>query len=230
MAAPTIIRSVGSGTTGTTITLSTLLVDGTNTLLMLTPGCGANTTRDIVTVTHNGDACTELAASAGAIFIKSELWYRIAPDAGTFDIVFTKDGATGGDVIAGGATLLNGVHQSDTFGTPTTAEAATTANTIDVASTTNQVVISSTATDDETGITAGDTQLWNSGIINSDCSFGGMSQVGAATVTMNWTQDITGWSSCGVGIKGLNDDPTPPHVKFRNSGLRPYPFCPGHAR
>lgn len=203
MAAPVATRTVSSSGSSNTITLSTLVVDGSDRFLIVTAGAGvggAAVDRTVTSVTHHALACTNRWAGDDANFVRSEGWTRLAPDAGTWDVVVTWP-ATAGDQYMAGATLVNGAHQTVPLGTAASGGATNTANTIDVTSAVDELVIAGTMTDDQTGITAGGTQLWKVENLGSDSSGGAHWKPGAATVTMAWTQDIVGWASGGVPIK-----------------------------
>lgn len=204
MAAPTIARTVSlSNATASSLTLTAgtaLLVDGTNTLLVCFVGGGHSTqaTRTATSVTHHGDALTKLCEADDGSWDCQQIWYRIAPDDGTWDIVATWPSGVQSGI---GAILVNGAHQTVPFGTPVTGGATDQSNTITVLSATDEIIVSSTGTDDQTGITAGKTQLYQETGIGSDSTQGAQWTAGAASVAMAWTQDIDNWASCGVGIK-----------------------------
>lgn len=223
MAAPSVIRTVSTSSAGfATVTLSTLLVDGSNTCLIVSVGIGS-VGEDIDTVTHNSDALTQIGTPGyDGAWNKSVLWQRLSPDAGTFDIVVS---ASAGGQIAFGATLLNDTAQSSTFNTPVSGGAGDTNNSLSVTSAADELVISVICTDDETGITkdAAATELWKIETLAADTSHGAQYKVASGTpTTMAWTQDISGWGAAAVAIRGLGGSAvmTPSYKNFPKFRLK----------
>jgi hypothetical protein len=96
--------------------------------------------------THNGDTCNhhETVFSTASPRMDSEIYYRIAPDIGTFNVVVTSSAAIGGAGNDGTITVTGytNVHQTTPLGTSATYEAISPFSALDVTvpgTTTNDV-------------------------------------------------------------------------------------------
>lgn len=194
------IRTTKNSGTAASYTLS-ILVDGTDPALCCATGGGdgVQSARWATGVTWNTtENFTKKWEVDDGAWTGSQGWTLIPSATGTHDVVASFSGA---DLSSAGVTLFNGVHQTVSFGTAASGGARDTTNSVAISSAAGELVWTSTSTDDETGITAGGTQLWQDAGVGSDNSFGAQTYSGAATVTATWTQDILGWSSGGIALK-----------------------------
>jgi len=156
-------------------------------------------------ITYNGVALTKIDAQAAGTYCRSELWYLIAPAAGTHDIIvtFTWTPAPG---VVGGARSFTGADQSAPLGTSAKATGTTTPATVTIASAAGQYVVDSACAYKATAITmtvgAGQTEDWNATPATGSVGVGSY-EGGAASVTMSWTLSATasGWATVAVPIK-----------------------------
>jgi hypothetical protein len=144
----------------------------------------------VASVTYGGQALTRLEALNSSNNVDAEMWYLLAPMAGTANVVVTLNGdAT--EVVAN-ATDYFGVNQATPFGNHTSTAGTSAAPSATIASATGQLVIDNVAYyNDMSPLTrgAGQTQLWsNSTGGGGGDAFGiGSYKTGAASVTMSWS-------------------------------------------
>ena len=156
----------------------------------------------VSSVTHNGQAMT-LIGSSNTTNAHAELWDRLLPAVGTFDVVVTFSGATPWIV---GALTLNNVSQTAPLGTFAGATGATNTPTVAVSGRVNDIIVDTVAQRQSIlTVGAGQTQRWNithdeSGL-TQDITGGGSTEPGAASVTMAWSSGNTlDWAIGGVAI------------------------------
>ena len=203
--------SSSSGTQVKTLTWShinagDLLVVGVDTFYLSTDF----PVRAVVGITYNGVSLTKIDAQAAGTYCRSELWYLVAPAAGTHDIVVDLGSAhTGGGAsgyIVGGATSWTGADQSSPLGTAAKATGTTTPVTVNVTSVAGEYVVDSACAYKATAITltvgASQTSAWNetpaTGYVGA-----GSYEASASTITMSWTLSAAalGWATVAVPIK-----------------------------
>jgi len=155
-------------------------------------------------ITYNGVSLTKIDAQDAGVYCRSELWYLIAPAAGTHDIIVTLAGTTA--YIVGGATSWTGADQSAPLGTAAKATGTTTPVTVNVTSVAGEYVVDSACAYKATAITltvgASQTSAWNetpaTGYVGA-----GSYEASASTITMSWTLSAAalGWATVAVPIK-----------------------------
>ena len=126
----------------------------------------------------------------------------VVPDTGAHDVVITMSASCN---IFGGADSWTGINQSTPFGTAVTANAADTTTTIDIGSVAEEVAVGSALIVTATALASNDTERWNSGVLENVNS-GGASQVGAASVTLDWTGAFGtpfNWLASAVSLKTM---------------------------
>lgn len=212
MAAPAYQSSTSTSGSGGNLVFATPDVTGSDTALIVTAGGGAAGIGDRSTtnVTRASSSFSKLGEADDATWVNCEIWAALNPAAGTGNVTASFNG--GGTQNAAGATLLTGVNQtggSSTFNTVQTgASSANTTNTITVTSAADELVIAGTSTDDESGtpaitVSGGGTQNWIVNAVAGDTTYAEQRKAGAGpSVAMSWTQNINGWASVGVSIKG----------------------------
>ena len=173
--------------------------------LILVVGLETFPPHEYLSPTYNGVALTKIDAQNAGTYCRSELWYLIAPAAGTHDIVVTA-GAVQAVTIIGGATSWTGADQSAPLGTAAKATGTTTPATVNVTSVAGEYVVDSACAYKATAITmtvgAGQTSAWNetpaTGIVGA-----GSYEASASTITMSWTLNVAslGWATVAVPIK-----------------------------
>jgi len=197
--------SSSSGTAVSTLTWShinagDLLVVGVDTFYI----AARYSIQAVTGITYNGVALTKIDAQDAGVYCRSELWYLIAPAAGTHDIVVTLADVTG--YIVGGATSWTGADQSSPLGTAAKATGTTTPVTVNVSSVAGEYVVDSACAFMVTAITltvgASQTSAWNetpaTGYVGA-----GSYEASASTITMSWTLSAAalGWATVAVPIK-----------------------------
>jgi len=197
--------SSSSGTQVKTLTWShinagDLLVVGVDTFYI----AARYSIQAVTGITYNGVALTKIDAQDAGVYCRSELWYLIAPAAGTHDIVVTLADVTG--YIVGGATSWTGADQSSPLGTAAKATGTTTPVTVNVTSVAGEYVVDSACAYKATAITltvgASQTSAWNetpaTGYVGA-----GSYEASASTITMSWTLSAAalGWATVAVPIK-----------------------------
>jgi hypothetical protein len=148
MTQPTYVRQASIAWDNNSTTSPNLSFDSTDCDFIIIDTVFRNTgSTTINSGTHNGDACThhEAVFSTGSPRMDSEIYYRIAPDIGTFNIVMTASAAIGGAGNDGTitATGYSSVHQTTPLGTSATFEAISPFSALDVTvtgTTTNDLV------------------------------------------------------------------------------------------
>lgn len=183
---------------------------GSNLVLVVVVAWTASATRTVTGVTYNGVALTQVASARREVtFIDTsvsgvDIWYLINPATGTHNIIATVSAV--GTFVWGGGISFTGAHQSSVVGTANTATGTSTAPSVAITSAVGEIVVGGVMAraDSEGQLTSGDTQKWCSretagfnGATNN-----GATQVGAASVTMDWTSNLNDvWGATGVSIK-----------------------------
>ena len=163
----------------------------------------------ISSVTYNGVAMTLVAGSLqtavlAAIYdIGVANYILVNPDSGANNVVITMSESC--DAIFGGSDSWTGVDQGAPAGTAAIATGTSTTPTVNVASATEEVPLAAVFGLDDTGAFAsGDTERWELGDAPGNVISAGSSQIGAASVTMDWSGslDTIEWVTSGFSLKG----------------------------
>lgn len=158
-------------------------------------------------VRYNGKALGFLTGSRkhitlgdGLNSIGIETWYTLVPDPGVHDVEVDYSGSV--DSYCGAMSFFNVAHDVP-LGAPVTANAQTGSPTANVASAGDDLVSAAAFGVVIAALTAQDIEVWSTGVAGSLESSGAV-QVGAPTVTMDWT-GLNGapyeWVETGVSIK-----------------------------
>ncbi|MBN1567004.1 MAG: DUF2341 domain-containing protein [Acidobacteria bacterium] len=208
------VDAVSSRNTGanTSLTLPisgdtwTHTVSGANTILIVGVAINqSNASESVSSVTFNGDALTRVGAAVRNNDVQTELWYQLAPDAGTYSIVVTLDSAAR---FVGGAISLNGVDQNTPLGTYAGTSGNSSSPSITVTSEEGGLVVDAMGygTSNYTATAgAGQTQQWTQVTTNGTASNNARgyssTEAGAASVTMSWTLSSgTKWAISAVPV------------------------------
>lgn len=209
-------QSFGSQSGGTSLTISHTVAAGTNRILLFALWSKSASVNFPTTVTYGGvglTACGNAASNNnGTDYIFSQYWYLIAPTVGTANIVATFPSATvhtrgSGLVVTGAlqsASVIYSIAQNSAFGTTPT-------NTLGAGLSTTHLVLDAAAANEAPGFTvgAGQTQLYNAGSAGV-LGVGMSTELGAASVTMDWTLATAKmWSSFAVTITNTQAPSTP---------------------
>jgi hypothetical protein len=186
-------------TTGASLTFSHRCF-GTNRLLVVSVSA---TWTGVTGVTYNGVALTAAETRQYSGF-GSFVYYIVAPDTGTHDVVVSMAGSV--DIIAT-ASGFTGINQSTPIAGAVTAEGTSATPSITVSSATGDFVLDCVGynIDGASSITAtgGQTQIANT-TQGSYCGHAVSTKAGAASVTNSWTINITReWAVVGLSINRL---------------------------
>lgn len=203
-------NSVSTG--GNTLSIGSFTVTaGTDCLLALI-GAGSATlgTRTVSSVTWNGASMNFLSSSAGddGNFLRSEIWYLLAPTAATGILTVTMGGSS--VIIFVAAQNFSGVDQGTPFGTPVTAfNASNNSPTANVSYASGEYVFGVAASDSNTTITETGTLVAEAEAIGSDvcCSAQYFSGGGTATVAWSAATPDNGWALSAVAVKPAGAGP-----------------------
>ena len=203
------------GTVVSSITYSHTVGVGANTILMAQPGvadaiAGA---ASISSVTYAAVTMTLVPSStqtftlAGVFDCIVAHYSLVAPATGANDVVFTASESC--DNLACGTQSWFGVHQGSSLGAAAINTGSSSQPSVAVTSAVGEIVVASTiAVDDLGAFASADTERWEQAGGAGQGVFGGASQVGAASVTMDWTggSATLEWGCSGVSLK--------PHIGF----------------
>lgn len=172
------------------ITFSATVAAGTNTVMAVCVGMendGAGTL-SVSSVTFNGDALTLLAGIDPSSYSRAEIWYRVAPDVATGNVVVTFSSF---DKCAVGAYVADGVDQATPLRAATSSAAASgtsVSNTVAGVVTGDLVLdmLSIDAGGHAATVGADQTEQWDLDV--SGATTGASStQLGSAGGVMSWT-------------------------------------------
>lgn len=204
---PTIVNT-SSATTGTSTATSLTwshVSSGNDRLLLVEVSTEQDKT--ITGITYNGDALTQAVAGTRVTGdLRTEIWYRIAPDLGTNNIVISMSAAA---YISATALTINSAHQTTPIGITGTADGSSTTPSVAVTTTqVNSILIDSLATEnDPTTFTAGANQSIQQSIESAATRQIATSVEGTTSTgsyTMSYTISPTGnWAISTVEIKGV---------------------------
>jgi len=165
-------------------------------------------------VTYNGVAMTLVAGSLQTAVVVATYDVGIAnyilvnPDSGANNVVITMSESCDG--LFGGSDAWTVVDQGTPAGTAAIATGTSTTPTVNVASATEEVPLAAVWALDDTGAFAsGDTERWEVGGGAGLSVSAGSSQIGAASVTMDWSGSTSGveWVISGFSLKGAATRP-----------------------
>lgn len=167
---------------------------------------GADVARSVSTITYGGAAMTAVPSSrvnSGASFYWTQLWYKVAPAAGTQTVVLTLD-TTDSSFVEFTMSIMTytGVHQTTPLGTAATATGGASPATVNVGSASGELVIDCATMNNGafTSVGAGQTERER-----RQASDGGgaasSTEPGAASVTMSWPSDARPWAIACVPLK-----------------------------
>lgn len=159
----------------------------------------------VTSVTYAGAALTFIGAQNDPNpKTRVELWYRVAPQTGTNNVVVTFSGTTNDDVVVG-ASSWRGVHQATPLGTLAKASGKSSTASVTVSSGTREAVVDVVSADSKSVTAqAGQTQLWSRQV--DKVGGGGSYKAGAASVPLTWTVNGGGndWAILAVPLKPAN--------------------------
>jgi hypothetical protein len=187
----------------TSLTFSGTATGSNRVLVVAVAHRHASVLRTTSSVTFNGDALTRAAlAERSSAFMASELWYMVAPDATTGNIVVTVSGAAD---IAATAVFATGVDQTTPLGTAVTEQSDTANPDLVVTSSTGQLVVDSYAGTTSGAVTVGDgqTELGNqaTGTSGQIVRHATSTEPGALNVNMGWTRSADNYALVAVPLR-----------------------------
>jgi hypothetical protein len=220
--------SNGADAGGGTVTVSSTIT-GSSGVLVVCVGLLQNVagTGTVSTITANGRSLTSGRVQT-QVTMRSEIWYLVSPDVGTYNVVMTTTGATDDRKISViHLTGVNPINPTDAVNSAGgTASPATVANTttksksVIVASVANATNAASLTP--STGVLL-QTNSDTSGTTSFVAGVSGVITTPAAT-TMAWTKTGTdNWAITSVSFRAMLPN-------MVNTKTRPYPFSPGMAR
>ena len=179
---------------------------GADRILVVATGV-TGTTNAVSGVTYNTVALTKLNHSEDAGDARVELWYLVAPDTGTHDVVVTMAASSR---VCGGAASYTGVDQTVPWGTDSGANSNNVASleaTVAVASAAGELVVAANSrrANEVATAGAGSTERFaadcTAGVDPGSCEL--LDEAGAASVTVNWTWTTTNrrWAILGAPLK-----------------------------
>ncbi|HKZ55395.1 MAG TPA: DUF2341 domain-containing protein, partial [Anaerolineales bacterium] len=202
--------SQSNSSTGNTLTWSHTTGSGSDRLLLVGVTLRSSSTT-VSSITYNSLALAQIpSATVLSNDVRTELWYRVNPPSGAYNVVVTI-GAT--RMMAAGAMTFSGVHQTTTFGTVATNAASSTAPSVNVSSATDELVVDVVGQRDpgSNTLTVHASQLErfqkaSTSGSSANVRLGGSTETGAATTTMSWTLSPgDDWGIIAVPLK-----PAPP--------------------
>ena len=208
--------TVGTPQTGTAVATDTVnlatdvTIAGADRLLIAVVAFNNNGIETVSSVTLDPTgtplALTFLAQATQSNDSRIELWYRIAPPLGTFDVEAVLDGSLGGtEGLTLAAVNITDVRQITPFGTAVTNVGDT--NPLEVTGIVSAVgdLATGFATREGAGTVTLDagTEIWNF-IIGSggeEARNAGATKPGAASVDFSWTMSANNdWAAIGVSV------------------------------
>lgn len=177
---------------------------GSNRLLEIYIAREGGTAGNIIDVTFDGVSLTERAEVTNTDGSQAK-WYMVAPPSGAFTIVVTQDVGDTFDMQIS-AVSYQDVDQAAPYGTGATNSGTSTNPTVDIASAVTELVVAGMALGTGTGSrTPGSGQTSRTdgatGTIAGDVANSVSEEVGAASVTMDYTTDNDDWSMIADTLK-----------------------------
>src|SRR3989442_7436342 len=196
--APTAGEVSSSQTGGTSTTTWAHTTSGTNRVLVVGVSCANITTRTVGSVTYDNVAMTIAASAVNAGNAGAEIFYLVAPAAGSNTVSVTLSGSA--NSLVGGAVTLTGVNQTTPLGTFASATGSSIAPSVNATSNTGETVIDTVSLTSSGAITVfgGQTQQWQAGTSGRGA---GSTKPGASSVTMSWNSANLAWAIGAVGVK-----------------------------
>jgi len=215
MAAAFDAAATGLGADVSSLTYSHTCGTGSNRLLRVSPSYAdliAGST-SISSVTYAGASCTlvpsslQTATLLGVYDQGIAQYTKIAPATGANDVVVTMSEST--SAIYCGSDSWTGVDQGSPLGTAATATGTNTTPSVVVTSAVDNVALGSVLAVEATpgSFSSGDTQRWELGGGTQAYIENGSSQVGAASVTMDWSGGFNTYNWCVTAVSLKPDVP-----------------------
>jgi hypothetical protein len=199
---PVLDQSASTAATRVNSVTLALAVTGGYANQAVVVGVSLDASHTVTGVTYAGAALTFIGAqNDSGSKTRVELWYRVAPQTGTNNVVVTFSGTTNDDVVVG-ASSWRGVHQTTPLGTLARASGKSSTASVIVSSATHEAVVDVVAADSKSVTAqAGQTQLWSRQL--DKVGGGGSYRPGAASVTMSWMVNNGGndWAIAAVPLK-----------------------------
>jgi hypothetical protein len=174
-----------------------------------------------VSVTYNGEPLTKLTDLVGGDEnIRNEVWYLVAPDTGTHDVVVTYTEAS---ELLSGAISFTGVHQSVPLGTHATTSGESTSVSNTVTSAEGELVFDAVTgynfEDPFTATPGGEqTHRWDLDIYGSLTRAFASTKPGDTSVSMTLTlSESSFWTSIAVPIRPA--EPAVERMRLTSTGL-----------
>src|SRR5437870_793166 len=196
--APTAGELSSSQTGGTSTTTWAHTTSGTNRVLVVGVSWANITTRTVTSVTYAGQTMTSAGSAVNAGNAGAEIFYRVAPAAGSNTVSVTLSGSA--NSLVGGAVTLTGVNQTTPLGIFASATGSSTTPSVTVTSNTGETVIDTVAITSSGAMTVNgaQTQQWQAGTSGRGA---GSTKPGAPSPTMSWASGNFAWAIGAVGIK-----------------------------
>lgn len=203
-----------SGNTGTplasTLTVNLTVGSISDGIIVIGANIHSNGSNvSVGTLLVDGATATFVAAANDASGSRSELWYFLAPAAGSRAIAVTLAAAATRRFVVG-AVSYSGVDQVTPVGTAVTATGNSTSGSVVVTSATGELVVDTFAkrdTNEVLTVNGAQTQRYidqtTNGTTSSNVIGAGSEQAGAASVTMSWSwlTNSRRWAQVGVPLK-----------------------------
>lgn len=181
-------------------------VSGDNRILIVGVSINqSNQKESVSSITFNGRGLTSIGAAVRNNDLQTELWYLLAPETGTYNILVTLTRAAR---FVAGAISLNGVDQNTPLGTFAGTSGNGNTPSVTVSSEEGGLVVDMMgfATSSYTATAgAGQTQQWaevtTNGTASNNVRGYSSTEAGAASVTMSWTISTgTKWAISAVPV------------------------------
>src|SRR5437899_967627 len=173
-----------SQTGGTSTTTWAHTTSGTNKVLVVGVSWANITTRTVTSVTYAGQTMTSAGSAVNANNAGAEIFYLVAPAAGSNTVSVTLSGSA--NSLVGGAVTLTGVNQTTPLGTFASATSSSTTPSVNATSNAGETVIDTVSLTSSGAITVGvggQTQQWQAGTSGRGA---GSTKPGAPSPTMSW--------------------------------------------
>lgn len=157
----------------------------------------------VLSVKWNGTTITQGPAADTAFHERAEIWYSLAPEAGTFSLLF--DGTGGGGKFLCGY-VLRGVKTTDQPHQNTSAVGSSSTSTVAITPTTDNCLILDSHYSEGDFTTVGADQTERANLQGNDSYENGASsttlQTSAAAETMSWTIDSSQrWAIAAIAFE-----------------------------
>jgi hypothetical protein len=192
-----------SGANVSTLSWGHSVAAGSNRLLVVTVSKRAFSGAEVGTITFGGVALTKLGAvqQGSGNFPRVEIWYLVAPAAGSGMLVLTLAGSS--DWIEAGGVDFANVSQTAPLGAPVYAWGSAGPASASVPASPGDLVIDALAyAGADATVGAGQTVKW---AVSSDGNWKGAcsTEPGATNVDMLWTVPAGGWAQMAAAVKGV---------------------------